>query len=107
MEEKNCCKECCRELTNEELEQYKGFCRNCYKERFENKSTNNSYLNIYHKITLLYAIVLFIASIVAGFTFAQGYEDFNAIVMFAVLFIDFATSFLFFMLSTIIKKLES
>lgn len=107
MEEKNCCKECCRELTNEETKKYRGFCRNCYKERFENKATNNSSLNTYHKITLIYAIILFIVSIIAGFTFVQRYEDFNAVAMFVVLAIDFVTSFLFFMLSTIIEELRN
>lgn len=106
MEEKNRCKDCCREITDEETQKYKGFCKNCY-ERFIRKANSNSSLSSsYHAITVIYAVVLFIASIVVGINTAGRYEDFNVTATLSVLVFDFITSFLFFMLSTIIEELR-
>lgn len=106
-EEQNCCKDCCREITKEEAQKYRGFCKNCYEERYNRKETTNTpNSGAYHTVTVIYAVILFIVSIVAGINTTYSYEDFNVTVFLSVLLFDFITTFLFFMLSTIIEELR-
>lgn len=41
MEEKNTCKDCCKEISEDTSKLYKGYCKSCYNERYNNSS--NSY----------------------------------------------------------------
>ena len=107
MEDKIYCKECCKEISEETSKQYKGYCKSCYDDRF-NSSSNDSSLNVYHKISILYFIIIIISSIVAGNNIPTGsYSDFNMPVMFVILFTGFISFFLFFMLATIIEELRN
>lgn len=99
------CKECCKEISKEVSDTYKGYCKSCYNEKF-NSNDDTSDVNMHHRITLVYAVILFIVSIIAGCTIKTGYEDFNFIAMLIVLFVDFISSFLFYMLGTIIEELR-
>lgn len=39
------CKECCRDISEEEYKKYKGYCKNCYEERQEINSRKREYNN--------------------------------------------------------------
>lgn len=68
------CKECCREITEEDSKLYKGYCRSCYKEKYgttnnkkyDNKNETNS---VSDKINLIVSILHFIGyglSLISG-----------------------------------------
>lgn len=107
MDEKLYCKECCKEISEEMSKEYKGYCKSCYNDRY-NSSSNDSNLNGYHKISILYFIIIIISSIVAGNNIPTGsYSDFNLPVMLMILLTGFISFFLFFMLATIIEELRN
>lgn len=107
MENKIYCKECCKEISEETSKEYKGYCKSCYNDRY-NSSNNDSNLNAYHKISMLYFIIMIISSIVAGSNIPTGsYSDFNLPVMLMILLAGFISFFLFFMLATIIEELRN
>ena len=107
MEDKIYCKECCKEISEETSKQHKGYCKSCYEDRF-NSSNNDSNLNGYHKISILYFIIIIISSIIAGINIPTGlYSNFNLPVMLIILLTGFISFFLFFMLATIIEELRN
>ena len=108
MEEKLFCKECCKEISEETNNTYKGYCKSCYNERFNVSTTNLADKNNYQKASIIYFIIMFIISIIAGITIpADKYSDFNLYAMFTILFFDFITFFIFYMLATIIQELRN
>lgn len=116
MEEKIFCKECCKEISEEARIQYKGYCKSCFNDLNEIKNRNKHYnsneenikstSNIYKKITILYSILFALISFISGFVFADYKDDFNFVLMIICLISDFLTTFLFYMLATIIEELK-
>lgn len=108
MNEKIYCKDCCKEISEEISKQYKGYCKSCYNERYNSSNNTNPNFNGYHKISIIYFIVMFIASIIAGFNIPTGYyDDFNLPIMLGILLAGFISFLIFYMLGTIIQELRN
>lgn len=106
MDEKLYCKDCCKEISEEINSTYKGYCKSCYNDRYNQVPDSN--LNAYHKISICYFILVIISSFIAGFTIPTGtYSDFNLSVMLIILLSGFISFFIFFMLGTIIQELRN
>ena len=61
------CKECCREISEEDSKKYKGYCKSCYREKYNSnnddiKDTNPlvDKLNIIVKLLHIIGYILFI-----------------------------------------------
>ncbi len=107
MDDKIYCKECCKEISEDVNKEYNGYCKSCYNDRY-NYSSTDSNLNAYHKISILYFIIIIISSIIAGSNIPTGtYSDFNLPVMLMILLVGFISFFIFFMLATIIEELRN
>ena len=106
MEKSKECKECCREISDEDYKMYNGYCKNCYKEHNKN-SDNNSSLNTYHKISIFYFIIMVLSGIIAGFIIRTIYDEFNFAIMLSIILIGFITYFIFYMLATIIQEIRN
>ncbi len=108
MEDKIYCKECCREISKETSENYKGFCKSCYNERNNTTVETQSNINGYHKISIIYFIIIIISSFIAANNIpSETNSDFNIPIMLGIILIGFISFFLFFMLATIIQELRN
>lgn len=94
------CKECCRDISEEEYNSYKGYCKSCYKDRHNiennkkqyNQNVNNSInyeeestTNIVAKIIKIIAILEAIAGILLGLVFIEDLEIMVIVVIVASL----------------------
>ena len=83
MEEKeqNYCKECCREITEREAEQYGGYCRKCYnlkKQYEETKEDDNKRRNGENRVATIIKVISIIGAIVGvcfGFSQFDSYKS--------------------------------
>jgi len=108
MEKNYECKECCREISEEEYKEYSGYCKKCYNEKNNTEEESPSSLNSYHKISIFMFICTMIAGIICGSIYTYDtYDKFNIAIMFAIWICGFVIFFLFYMLSTIIQELRN
>ncbi len=112
------CKECCKDISEEEYNSHKGYCKNCYNDRYNienakkqyNQSENNtSYneeetntTNTVAKVIKIIAILNAIAGVILGLV---GIEDFE---VYAVVFIvaSIISSIFIYAIGEIIQLLE-
>jgi len=92
------CENCNKKISVEINEQYNGYCEMCYEKIYG--KTNSSNLNTYHKISILYFIIIIISSLIitSNTTFYTALP---------ILFAGFISFFLFYMISTIIQELRN
>lgn len=103
MDDKIYCKECCKEISEDTSKEYKGYCKSCYNEKY-NSYNDDSNLNTYHRISILYFILVIVSSIIVGY---NTYDEFKLSIMLTVFFAGFISFFIFFMLATIIEELRN
>lgn len=103
------CKECCREISEEDSKLYDGYCKNCYKEK--NSTSKDEYINataakllIIKKIILIIGIVSTIAC--ALFFFSEEYTLLGVISLIIGFFITTISSILLEAKAEIINLLE-
>lgn len=114
------CKECCKDISEEEYNSHKGYCKSCYKDRYNienakrqfNKTDDNntnyneknekSTTNIVAKVIKIIAILNAIAGVILGLV---GIEDFE---VYAVVFIvaSIISSIFIYAIGEIIQLLE-
>lgn len=113
------CKECCKDIPEEEYNSHKGYCKSCYNDRYNiekakrqfNKTDNNtndneeeekSTTNIVAKVIKIIAILNAIAGVILGLV---GIEDFE---VYAVIFIvaSIISSIFIYAIGEIIQLLE-
>ena len=113
------CKECCKDISEEEYNSHKGYCKSCYNDRYNiekakrqfNKTDNNtndneeeekSTTNIVAKVIKIIAILNAIAGVILGLV---GIEDFE---VYAVIFIvaSIISSIFIYAIGEIIQLLE-
>ncbi|MBO5179250.1 MAG: hypothetical protein J6B87_02760 [Clostridia bacterium] len=75
------CKECCKDITEEEYKLFNGYCKKC-SESPEQEYSHHKYV----KFTKVLAIFILIASIIGGIILGDefnNYYEFNTFIMFA------------------------
>lgn len=110
------CKECCRDITEEEYKMYKGYCKNCYGERKniargkeiynneESESEDNG-KNTVASIIKGIAVIFAIAGVIVGLV---SIDSLNSGVMAVVIIIASIISSVFiYALGEIIQKLQN
>lgn len=111
------CKECCKDIPEEEYNSHKGYCKNCYKDRYTIENNKKQYnqditnstnyekektTNTVAKIIKVLAIINAIASIILGLVNIENFE------LYAILFIvvGIISSVFVYSLGEIIQLLE-
>lgn len=78
-EEQKHCKECCREITEEEAEQYEGYCRKCYTlEKQYREEDNDKMKNGENRVATIIKVISIIGAIIGvcfGFSQFDSYND--------------------------------
>lgn len=91
------CKECCRDISEEEYNTHNGYCKSCYADRksiesskrnFNNDTdrqieyeSDNTKINTVAKIIKIIAILEGIVSIILGFMFMEDLELYSLIII--------------------------
>ena len=114
------CKECCKDIPEEEYNSHKGYCKSCYNDRYNiekakrqfNKTDDNntnyneedekSTNNIVAKVIKIIAILNAIAGIILGLV---GIEDFEVYAVVFIVAIIISSSFIY-AIGEIIQLLE-
>lgn len=74
------CKECCKDITEEEYKIFNGYCKKC-SEIFEQEYNHYKYVKFTKGLAIFILIASFIGGIILGDEFSNYYE-FNTLIMF-------------------------
>ncbi len=80
-EEKEFCKECCREITKSEAEYNKGFCTKCYMMRKKSAEDEENTTNTVSKVIKAIAIIFAIVGIIGGLISIEFLEIMSIIII--------------------------
>lgn len=102
------CKECCRDISEEDLHNYNGYCKSCYIEldnKKQNSNTDNTlYINnVAHNIKLI-SVITCIISIVFGLIMWADTEE--AIIPIIIIVISIIVAIFIYGFGEIIQLLE-
>lgn len=102
------CKECCRDISREESEQYNGYCKKCYKiikeDDENNKTVNKNEKNIAASIIKAISIIGAIISVIYGLNLLGSYT--TSTIGFFVIIISIISAVFIYGLGEIIQLLE-
>lgn len=96
-EEKNYCKECCRDISEEESKNYNGLCRKCYSSKYKKTHSN---------LSMGFITYVICASVILFFLSFQGYSEFKTVGK-IIIFLCMMCPFVFFPLGIKIYFLEN
>lgn len=77
------CKDCCREISEEDIYNYKGYCKSCYEEakrkeaeiKSNNSNTESNYTNYVARIIKVISVIGVLCGIVFGIRLFDYYEE--------------------------------
>lgn len=111
------CKECCKDIPEEEYNSHKGYCKNCYKDRYNienekrqyNQSTTNTTnyeeektANTVARIIKVIAIFEAIAGIILGLIFIEDLELMSIV----IIVVGFISAVFIYAIGEIIQLLQ-
>lgn len=116
------CKECCKDISEEEYKKYKGYCKNCYMDRdeierkkrefnneviedIEEDNLNENNTNIIANVIKFIAVIVVIAGIIIGIISIDALNSGTIAVV--IIIASIISSVLFYAIGEIIQILQN